>query len=318
MSTATTVEDISGAGTGSKALKKVPLPTASLGDAKLLRELLLLRTSLLKADVKLTGAYTGPPIPMATEAMTRIYKLMQNASLAKFCEVHLRLNDLHYESYELTEKRLEDVETRSDNTDFYMAAKIDTHLHLSAILTSPELLSYLNEIYARDGHLPYDSKQTIGEMILAAGFEPGRTAIDDLRTQSTPDMYRDFDEFNSAFTPFRSKALADLLFKPTVLGGRYLKEILTRMADKVSHSSNSRPSASASPLPLTFTIPLPIHPHPPRPPRTTSFSSRACRSTRASTASGPSSPTGLRVPSRSISTCSSPSNSRASITCGWG
>ena len=210
MSTATTVEDISGAGTGSKALKKVPLPTASLGDAKLLRELLLLRTSLLKADVKLTGAYTGPPIPMATEAMTRIYKLMQNASLAKFCEVHLRLNDLHYESYELTEKRLEDVETRSDNTDFYMAAKIDTHLHLSAILTSPELLSYLNEIYARDGHLPYDSKQTIGEMILAAGFEPGRTAIDDLRTQSTPDMYREGWKKIRAYAEAAGRSIDDI------------------------------------------------------------------------------------------------------------
>jgi AMP deaminase len=211
--------------------------SASLSDAKALRELLQLRTDLLKANIPGTEPYVGPMTEVAMNAMARLYQLMENPSLNRFCENHLRLNDLHYEGYELTEKRLEDVETRSDNTDFYMTAKCDTHLHLSALMTSPELLAYLNEIYARDGHMPYDAKQTIGEMILAAGFEPGKTAIDDLRTQSTADMYRDFDEFNAAFTPFRSKALADLLFKPQILGGRYLKEIISRMADKAQQSN---------------------------------------------------------------------------------
>lgn len=164
--------------------------------------------------------------------MERIHELMNQPSLQRFCTVHLRLNDIHYESFELTEKHLEDVETRSDNTDFYMAAKIDTHLHLSALMTSPELLSYLEEIFVRDGHLPFDDTQTIGDVLLSAGFEPGKTAIDDLRTQSTSDMYRDFGEFNAAFTPFRSKKLADMLFKTSVLDGRYLKEIIHRMAEK--------------------------------------------------------------------------------------
>jgi len=237
MCTCRSAEGVS-AGTDSSGSKPIGtpsiLPTAALGDAKAVRELLLLRSSLLTADVGGDGTYVGPLHPMATSAMARIHELMNQPSLNRFCQVHLRLNDLHYESYELTEKRFEDVETRSDNTDFYMTAKVDTHLHLSALMTSPELLAYLGEIFERDGHLPLDDKQTIGEMLLSAGFEPGRSAIDDLRTQSTDDMYRDFDEFNAAFTPFRSKALADLLFKTTVLGGRYLKEIISRMAAKAA------------------------------------------------------------------------------------
>ena len=35
----------------------------------------------------------------------------------------------------------------------------------------------------------------------------------------------------------RSKALADMLFKTTVLGGRYLREILGRMATKAAQSN---------------------------------------------------------------------------------
>ena len=208
-------------------------PTAALGDSRSIRELLSLRSDLASFDVgSFDAPHVGPMLPVAKAAMARIHELMNQASLQRFCTVHLRLNDLHYESFELTDKRLEDVETRSDNTDFYMCAKVDTHLHLSALMTSPELLAYLSEIYERDGRLPFDEKQTIGDVLLGAGFEPGKTAIDDLRTQSTSDMYRDFGEFNAAFTPFRSKALADMLFKTSVLGGRYLKEIIGRMADK--------------------------------------------------------------------------------------
>ena len=95
------------------------MPTAQLGDAKALRELLQLRTDLLQAKVPGTEPYVGPVYEVATSSMARLYQLMENPSLSRFCENHLRLNDLHYEGYELTEKRLEDVETRSDNTDFY-------------------------------------------------------------------------------------------------------------------------------------------------------------------------------------------------------
>ena len=119
---------------------------------------------------------------------------------------------------------------------------MDTHLHLSALMTSPELFAYLNEIYQRDGHKRFDADESIADVLLAAGFEPGKTAIDDLRTQSTSDMYRDFDAFNAAFTPFRSKKLADMLFKTSVLDGAYLKEIVKRMADKAAkHSVRGTP-----------------------------------------------------------------------------
>ena len=102
------------------------LPSAALGDAKLLRELLRLREDFLAAEIDEARPYLGKPLQMATDAMTRLHELTMQPSLNKFCEVHLRLNDLHHESYILTDARVEDVETRSDNTDFYMTAKVDT------------------------------------------------------------------------------------------------------------------------------------------------------------------------------------------------
>ena len=75
-------------------------------------------------------------------------------------------------------------------------------------MTSPELFAFLGEIYERDGEKPFDASTSIGKVMRDAGFVPGQTAIDDLRTQSTSDMYRDFDQFNAAFLPFRSKQLA--------------------------------------------------------------------------------------------------------------
>lgn len=60
---------------------------------------------------------------MALEAMERIQTLIHDPSLNKFCDVHLRLNELHFESYMLTNGKLEEQDTRADNTDFYMVAK---------------------------------------------------------------------------------------------------------------------------------------------------------------------------------------------------
>ena len=72
------------------------LPSAALGDAKLLRELLRLRESLLEADLEEDKPFVGVALAMATAAMDRIHELTSQPSLNKFCEVHLRLNDLHH------------------------------------------------------------------------------------------------------------------------------------------------------------------------------------------------------------------------------
>ena len=50
--------------------------------------------------------------------------MVTSSAQNKFCEVQLRLNELHFESYMLTDGRIEESETRSDNTDWYMVAKV--------------------------------------------------------------------------------------------------------------------------------------------------------------------------------------------------
>ena len=98
-------------------------PTAALHDAKAIRELSELRQSFTTAELDFEEPYTGPVMQMALNAMLRVHTLMHDPSLNKFCDVHLRMNELHFESYMLTQGREEESDTRKDNSDFYMVAK---------------------------------------------------------------------------------------------------------------------------------------------------------------------------------------------------
>ena len=205
-----------------------------LDDVKDLRELLALRERMRTFEVVGDEPYVGPPPAEAIEAMARAAELLEDPSLNKFCDAQLRLNQLRFEEYKLRDERREEAETRRDHMDFYGVTKVDTHLHLSALLTSPELLAYVAEVLERDGAEPYDDARTVGDVIRGAGFAPGETRIDDLQTQATSAMYRDFENFNLAFSPLRSRELAKLFFSQGVLGGKYLRDIVKRAGDKAA------------------------------------------------------------------------------------
>ena len=205
-----------------------------LDDVKDLRELLALRERMRTFVVEGDEPYVGPPPAEAIEAMARAAELLEDPSLNKFCDAQLRLNQLRFEEYKLRDERREEAETRRDHMDFYGVTKVDTHLHLSALLTSPELLAYVAEVLERDGAEPYDDARTVGDVIRGAGFAPGETRIDDLQTQATSAMYRDFENFNLAFSPLRSRELAKLFFSQGVLGGKYLRDIVKRAGDKAA------------------------------------------------------------------------------------
>ena len=154
-----------------------------------------------------------------------------------FCEVQLRILEANFESYTMTNARLEEQETRCDRTDFSMVAKVDTHLHLSALMTSKELFDFIGEIYERDGDDKYDEEKTIRQLLEESGYVPDQCSIDNLCTHAVSDVYRDFDAFNKHFLPFRSKQLADMMFKIQPLGGKYLREIVARVAGRAKQQN---------------------------------------------------------------------------------
>ena len=208
--------------------------------------------------------------------MARAAELLEDPSLNKFCDAQLRLNQLRFEEY----KRGTAREAAAGPHGLYGVTKVDTHLHLSALLTSPELLAYVAE--ARDGAEPYDDARTVGDVIRGAGFAPGETRIDDLQTQATSAMYRDFENFNLAFSPLRSREL-----------GSSSSPRASSAASTSATSSSARATRRRS---------------------SESYSSRASPSTGGALASGSRSPSGTRR--RGTRTSSSQSSSRASTTSG--
>ena len=207
------------------------------GSAQALRELSDLRLGLLEADLRFEAPYTGPLLPQAVSAMARINELIHTPAINRFCEVQLRILEANFESYTMTNARLEEQETRCDRTDFSMVAKVDTHLHLSALMTSKELFDFIGEIYERDGDDKYDEEKTIRQLLEESGYVPDQCSIDNLCTHAVSDVYRDFDAFNKHFLPFRSKQLADMMFKIQPLGGKYLREIVARVAGRAKQQN---------------------------------------------------------------------------------
>ena len=75
--------------------------------------------------------------------MERMHTLIHDPSLNKFCDVHLRLNELHFESYMLTHGKNEEQDTRADNTDFYMVSKTRSARSSRAVHCTRVLMSHV-------------------------------------------------------------------------------------------------------------------------------------------------------------------------------
>ena len=119
--------------------------------------------------------------------------------------------------------------------DFY-GVDVETHLRRCS---GPSMLRR-----RRDSPSRLRDARTVGDVIRGAGFAPGETRIDDLQTQATSAMYRDFENFNLAFSPLRSRELAKLFFSQGVLGGKYLRDIVKRAGDKAAKLARARASPS--------------------------------------------------------------------------
>jgi len=61
------------------------------------------------------------------------------------------------------------------------------------MMTARELSSFMHEMYERDKDREYNGS-TVGEQMLAAGFEPSSSSVDMLSGSYT--MFQNFDNFN--------------------------------------------------------------------------------------------------------------------------
>lgn len=159
-------------------------------------------------------------------------------ALQAFCQGRLDANEQAHVEFKAASWEKELEETRSDESDFYQIPKVDTHLHLSAMMTTPELVEYMLEIYHTAGERKI-GETTIAEMLRAEGFDPDnqRVSIDHMCTMANKKMFKNFEEFNLAFQPMRSKPIKDLIFKPKSLDGEYLEKYITRQCDRAQKAN---------------------------------------------------------------------------------
>lgn len=202
------------------------------GDTSRLRKLLALRKNLSEAEVRLSEPYVGPIPPDILEAFTAIRAASSDAELAKLCTAALRRNELAFEDYRLSNDSAETQDQKHDDADLYSVAKVDAHLHCSAMMSSSKLRRFLLDIYERDADRELDdgSGKTVGSVLEGSGLLASKT--DDMGTIATRGMFRNFEEFNQAFSPFSSKVLKNLIFKTQIFGGEYLAEFVAQNAKK--------------------------------------------------------------------------------------
>jgi AMP deaminase len=210
-------------------------------EAAALRECLALRAKFMTGEVgglDQTAPYVGPIFPEVLEALGRLQSIIQDPLVRKMALKQLSLNELTFDTFQLENETLEREQAGTDaaGESFYSVPKVDTHLHLTACMSSAELFDYLHEIYTVHGEREIPGRDatttTIKAMMDAEGFTPGRADVDEMATISSAAMNRNFEAFNQAFQPFRSKALKDLVFRPSTLDGEFYRLFITRVVDK--------------------------------------------------------------------------------------
>eukprot|EP00931_Biecheleriopsis_adriatica_P089441 TRINITY_DN63575_c0_g1_i1.p1 TRINITY_DN63575_c0_g1~~TRINITY_DN63575_c0_g1_i1.p1 ORF type:complete len:568 (+),score=110.56 TRINITY_DN63575_c0_g1_i1:118-1821(+) len=208
-----------------------------------LQECLALRAKFMDGAVagldELTEPYVGPIFPDALEALAKLKDVFEDPIVRKFCVKQLKLNEHAFEMYALQHGNLELQQMGSEaaGESFFSVAKVDSHLHLSACMTTPELFEYMQEIYDKHGHREIQARDgsttTISKMMDAEGFTPGNVDQDRLGTVATAVMKRNFEAFNAAFQPLSSKPLKDLIFKHSrTLDGEFLLLFIKKVVDK--------------------------------------------------------------------------------------
>ena len=167
--------------------------------AEALTELLSLRAKMLSLPLSYTAPYTGEVHQEVLAALQRMKEVTEAPDVKAWCKQRLEKNESEFIAYAAENAAKESEEqVGGDETDFFSVPKCDTHLHLSAVMTSPQLWSYLRELRDEHGERIVDEETglTVKAVLEESGFADGKRDLDDMRTIATKDMFRDFGKFN--------------------------------------------------------------------------------------------------------------------------
>ena len=145
--------------------------------AEALTELLSLRVKMLSLPLSYTAPYTGEVHQEVLAALQRMKEVTEAPDVKAWCKQRLEKNESEFIAYAAENAAKESEEqVGGDETDFFSVPKCDTHLHLSAVMTSPQLWSYLRELRDKHGERIVDEETglTVKAVLEESGFADGK------------------------------------------------------------------------------------------------------------------------------------------------
>ena len=156
----------------------------------------------------------------------------------------LKILHLKYDLHVLLNGAREQTASQDDPRDFGNVMKVDTHVHLSAAMTSKHLLDFIRgklrsssyDVVARNKETGVES--TLENVFNKLGIDVDSFTLNSLDTRADNTFQR-FDHFNAKYNPFGKSELREVFLKSSnFIGGRYYAELTQQLYDKLEKSKH--------------------------------------------------------------------------------
>lgn len=173
----------------------------------------------------------------------QVLRFAASGPLKSFTYTRLKLMEHRFECFLQLNKLRELEQTKMDRQDWTKVAKVDTHIHLAAAMTSPMLFEFIQHKLRT---CPDDlvSRKDGNEISLKALFESAHLDAENLSmasldTQADMHTFNRFDNFNNLYNPFGDASLRAVFMKTDSYNkGKYFAE-LTRDLLRMQEADSS-------------------------------------------------------------------------------
>mmetsp|Transcript_64662 Transcript_64662/g.189566 ORF Transcript_64662/g.189566 Transcript_64662/m.189566 type:complete len:685 (-) Transcript_64662:104-2158(-) len=204
------------------------------------------RRGLLHLVHKKTGEHLLEPSTSIEEFyddMAELTSIRSEPSVGTFCFHRLRLLQIKFELYLMSNFDAENEELRSNpHRDFYNVRKVDTHVHHSASMNAKHLLRFIKKKLKSHGDDAVSvekdgTKLLVKDVFASLGIGWHELSLDKLNVVADQTVFHRFDRFNLKYNPMDQPILRTVFLKTdNEMGGRYLAEITRELLDDLEES----------------------------------------------------------------------------------
>lgn len=149
----------------------------------------------------------------------------------------LKILNLKYDLHVLLNGSREAAASQNDPRDFGNVMKVDTHIHLSAAMTSKHLLDFIrNKLRNASTDVVLKTGTTLAEVFNKLCIDIESFTLNSLDTRADNTFQR-FDHFNAKYNPFGKSELREVFLKSNnAVNGRYYAELTQELFDRLARS----------------------------------------------------------------------------------